>query len=173
MSTPDDQGLAETRMADGQVIARLRAALAWYTTATKVVSFGMEEEQDIGDLAHETLAATPEGQGITLVAATREVLRAVAAADAAQCAYDDLEVRCVAANNAGDEATWLALRHGANAAYQARNVTLAGSRTGPPIRRGAARGHRTLLTRHSAPSLGAAEVYAGGIIHSTKDSITS
>jgi len=124
MITPDDQGLAETRMADGHVIVRLRAALAWYATATQVVSFGMEEE-DIGGLARATLAATPEGQGSTLVAATREVLRAVVTADAAQRAYDDLEAQCVATYSAGDDATWLTLRHGANAAYQPRNVTLA------------------------------------------------
>lgn len=35
---PLAQALEETRAADAQVIARLRAALAWYTTATQVRS---------------------------------------------------------------------------------------------------------------------------------------
>lgn len=87
------QALAEARAADGQVIARLRAALAWYTTATQVTSWGYQEEEDIGRLARETLAATPEGQGEPLVAATRELLRTLAVAQQAERAHAALSVQ--------------------------------------------------------------------------------
>lgn len=39
------QALAEARAADGQVIARLRAALAWYTAATQVTSWATKRKR--------------------------------------------------------------------------------------------------------------------------------
>jgi hypothetical protein len=87
------QALAEARTTDGQVIARLRAALAWYGTATQVTSWGYEEEEDIGGLARETLAATPDGQGEALVEATREMLYALGIAQEAEKAHAALSAR--------------------------------------------------------------------------------
>lgn len=119
------QALAEARAADGQVIARLRAALAWYTTATQVASWGYQEEEDIGGLARATLAATPEGEGEPLVAATRELLRALAAAEQAQSSYADVEQRSGAAYAAGEDEAWMGLIGEANTARQVRDARLA------------------------------------------------
>lgn len=118
------QALAEARTADGQVIARLRAALAWYTITTQVTSWGYQEEESVGGLARETLAATPEGQGEALVAATRELLRALAEADEAERAYADVEQRSGEAYAAGDEEAWMSLANEANTARQVRDATL-------------------------------------------------
>lgn len=119
------QALAEARAADGQVIARLRAALAWYTTTTQVTSWGYQEEESVGGLARETLAATPEGQGEALVAATRELLRALAEADEAERAYADVEQRSGEAYAAGEEETWVSLTRDADTARQVRDGRLA------------------------------------------------
>lgn len=119
------QAFAEARAADGQVIARLRAALAWYTTATQVTSWGYQEEESVGGLARNTLAVTREGEGEPLVAATRELLRALAAAEQAQSSYADVEARSGAAYAAGDDEAWMGLIDEVNTARQVRDARLA------------------------------------------------
>lgn len=105
-------------------LTRLRAALAYYTTATYVSSWGMQETEDDGGVAREALAATAAAEGSELADATAELLRAVAVAAEAERVYITSASQATEAYAEGGE-HWRALAHQEAEACQARYIAVA------------------------------------------------
>jgi integrase len=104
----------------GAVIARLRAALSYYTTASYVSSWGYQEVEDDGSLARAVLASTPAGDG-DLAAVTVEFLALLEQARAAEVRSEKLSAALSAAIEAEDPA-WKDISRAADQARQERDA---------------------------------------------------